>query len=123
MQNEILNKMAKVNEANLESVKRLGEINVRVMERLTEQQFDVVSECLAGGMKQLETIGSTKDFGAAVATQTRMVQDLGEQMMGHVKKTADIMADVRNELTEWATEATNVAQANPFVAAKSKKAA
>ncbi len=121
MQDDILKNIEKLNKATMESAKRLGEINMRTFEKLTQRNMEVVSDYLEGSMQQLKAMGESKDMQAAAKEQARLGTELNEKIVGHAKKTAEVLDQVKGELTDWAKDGMN-AVGTP-AAKGSKKAA
>jgi len=126
MQKEFVTSVEKMNKATVEAVKRLGEIQIRSIERLTEQQIEATSEYLNSSVKQLQSLAGSKDLQGAVDSQTKYVAEINERVVDNAKKTAEILNELKGELTEWVEAGVKAASDNPFaktVAAASKKAA
>lgn len=126
MQKEFVNTVEKMNKASVEAIKRLGEIQLRTIERLTEQQIEATSEYMNGSVKQLQTLAGSKDLQGVVDCQAKYVTGVNERLVENAKKTAEILAETKAELTEWVEAGVKAASDTPFakaVAATTKKAA
>ena len=123
MQKEFVASVEKMNKATVEAVKRLGEIQLRSIERLTEQQIEATSQYLNGSVKQLQALAASKDLQGAVDSQAKYVADLNETVVDNAKKTAEILTELKSDLTEWVEEGVKAASDNPFAKAVGKKAA
>ena len=104
MQNDFLKNIETFNNAAIESAKRLGDINLRTMERLAQRHIEVTADCLEGGVRQLKLMGESKDVQAAVKDQANLTTELNEKFVEHAKKTAEVMNEVKSELTDWAQD-------------------
>lgn len=111
MQNDYLKNIETLNKSVIESAKRLGDINVRTMEKLVERQLAATSDYLQGGVKQLELMGQNKDIQAVVKEQARLATELNERLVEHAKETAEVLSQVKGELTEWAQDGMKAAAA------------
>ncbi len=104
MQNDILKNIETLNKAAVESAKRLGDINMRTMEKLAQRQIAVTADYLEGSVQQLKLMAETKDIQAAVKEQARLSTELNEKFVAHAKKTAEVLNEVKGELTDWAQD-------------------
>jgi colicin import membrane protein len=104
MQNDILKNIETLNKAAIESAKRLGDINMRTFEKLAQRNIEVAADYLDGSVQQLKLMGEAKDIQAAVTEQTRLSTELNEKFVEHAKKTAEVLSEVKGELTDWAQD-------------------
>ena len=111
MQNDIVKNMEMLNKAAIESAKRLGDINVRTLEKLAQRHIEAAADYLEGGVRQLKLIGESKDVQAAVQEQSRLTAELNEKFVEHAKKTAEVLTEVKGELTDWAEDGMKAAGA------------
>jgi len=125
MQKQILNSIEKFNKSMIGSVKTLGEINMRTLERLTERQIEVASDYLDGGMKQIKLASESKDPQGVLSAQSKLATEYGEKFVEHAKKTAEIFAETKAELAGWIEDGMKAIGTTPLVKAASttKKAA
>ena len=126
MQKEFVNTIEKMNKASVEAIKRLGEIQLRTIERLTEQQLEATSEYMNGSVTQLQSLVGSKDLQGVVDSQAKYVTAINERLVENAKKTAEILAETKADLTEWVEAGVKAASDTPFakaVAANTKKAA
>ena len=98
MQNQVSGNIGKVGELSLETAKRLGGWNVRLWDRLTEQQLAGVALWVDAGIKQLRLLGESHNPYDIYAGQTQLAQEYGERVSEYVRQTMAIMADVQNNL-------------------------
>ena len=101
MQNDILKNIETLNKATIESAKRLGEINMRTFEKLTQRNIEATADYLDGSMQQLKLMGESKDIQATAKEQARLGTELNEKFVEHAKKTAEVLNEVKGELTDW----------------------
>ncbi len=125
MQKEIFGDFTKLNQGFVDSAKRLGEINMRTFERLTERQLEATGEYLEAGIAQLKVLGETKDVQNAVSVQTKYATQIGEKLVDDAKKAAAILNDAKGELSDWFEDGMKVVAANPMTvkAAPARKSA
>ena len=104
MQNDIVKNFETWNKAAIESAKRLGDINVRAMEKLAERNLAMASDCLEGGVRQMKLMGESKDMQAALKEQTELAKELNAKFVEYAKQTAAVFNEVKGELTDWAED-------------------
>ena len=121
MQYDFLSNIETYNKAAVESVKRLGEINMRTLEKLAQRHIEATSDYLEGGMKQLKAFGESKDIQSAVKEQTRLGAEWNEKLVEHARKTAEVLGEVKSELTDWAESGMKAVGA-PFANGSGKSA-
>jgi phasin family protein len=107
MHNDILKNIETLNKATIESAKRLGEINMRAFEKLTQRNIEATTDYLDGSMQQFKLMGESKDIQATAKEQARLGTELNEKFVEHAKKTAEVLTEVKGELTDWAQDGMN----------------
>ncbi len=122
MQKEFAAGIEELNAATVESVKRLGEIQMRAMEKLTEQQIAVTSEYLREGVKQMQSLAGSQDVAKAVENQANYLNDFNKRVVEDTQKTAAILAESKSELTAWMEEGMKSAADSPVAKAFNIKA-
>jgi len=111
MQKDFVDGFAQFNKSSLESVKRLSEINARMIQRLGEQQLEVANEYVSGSVKHMEKLGSVEGVQDMFANQARLVSDWNDKAMAHAKETAKIVSEARDEFQVWAEQSVKSGQA------------
>ena len=114
MQKEFTASIEMMNKTSVDAMKRLGEIQLRSMERLAEQQIAVTSAVLEQGVKQMRSLAGSKDVTAVVDSQTSYLAELNTQAVENAKKTSDILATTKTELTEWVEAGVKAASETPL---------
>ncbi len=98
MQNQAFEDIGKVGEFGLKTAKQLGGWNIRLWDRLTEQQLAGVALWVDAGIKQLRLLGESQNPYDIYAGQTQLAQEYAERVSEYVRQTLAIMADVQNDL-------------------------
>ena len=114
MQKEFTASIEMMNKTSVDAMKRLGEIQLRSMERLAEQQIAVTSAVLEQGVNQMRSLAGSKDVTAVVDSQTSYLSELNTQAVENAKKTAEILATTKTELTEWVEAGVKAASETPL---------
>ena len=125
MQNAFVEQWESFGKSALEAVKELEAISSRIVEKLAEQQFHVVSTALETGVRQFHLVTETKDYKDLLAAQTKLASEYNEKLMLSAKKATEILNDARSDFTSWfekglngAVSANGAKKATPAAAAK-----
>ena len=111
MTEEITKQGNKIARAAIASMKELGNINTKVIEKRTEQQFLVLNTCLEASQKEIEMAASGKnaqDPQALLTAQAELMAEYNSKLMGIVQSTGAILKDCNSEITCWADKGMNV---------------
>ena len=113
MINDITKQWNEISKTAIESMKELGNINTRVIEKLTEQQLAVLNTCMEASQKEIDLAASeknVKDPQSLLATQAELIAEYNSRLMSIVQSTGDILKDCNSDLTSWADKGMSVAQ-------------
>ena len=105
MQNEFLDMVNQFNENFLASAKRVGELNLRTFEQLTNKQAEIVNDCLESSAKQYEVLTSAKDYKEALAAQSDLFKGCNDKFLANLRETAEMMNALREEYSGMVEEA------------------
>jgi Phasin protein len=113
MYEEFYSVVNRLNQNMFDAAKQLVEINAHAYEKLLKNQIKVAGLYMEGGAKQVELVHDFKDPAGYMASQGGLAKQYMETVMTVSKENLDVMAEARNELTEWfkkgAAEAAKVA--------------
>ena len=123
MQKDFVAVIEEMNATAVDSIKRLGEIQLRAMERLTEQQIAITTGYLRDGVKQMQSVVGTKDLGKALESQASYVTELNQRVVEDAQKTAAILTESKTELSDWVEEGVKSASNNSLAQAFAQKVA
>jgi phasin family protein len=98
---ESIEMMNELNTKGYEAVQSLGEINLRVMERLLARQMDAFSMAMDSGLRQMKMVSEAKGPSDLVKGQLDLVRELSERMMTESRENVRIATDARNEYRAW----------------------
>lgn len=105
MTNDITKQWNEISKTAIESMKELGSINTRVIEKLTEQQLAVLNTCMEASQKEIDLAASEKnvqDPQLMLAAQTELVAEYNSRLMSIVQSTGDILKNCNSDITSWA---------------------
>ncbi len=101
MQNEYIDQWQSLGKDAFESVRELERIGSRTMERLTAQNLELINAWFETGVKQASLLNGSRDYKDVVSNQMELASGLGTQVVENARKTADIVNEMRNDLTQW----------------------
>jgi hypothetical protein len=113
MTKDITKQWNEISKTAIESMKELGNINTRVIEKLTDQQLAVLNTCMEASQKEIEMTTSDKNAQnpqALLAAQAELMAEYNSRLMNIVQSTGDILKDCNSEVTSWADKGMSVAQ-------------
>ncbi len=113
MTNDITKQWDAISKTVIESMKELGNINTKVMEKLTEQQLAVLNTCMEASQKEIELAASgenAQDPQALVTAQAELMAEYNSKLMKIVQSTGDILKDCNSEIINWTDKGMNIAQ-------------
>jgi hypothetical protein len=102
MPQEVINQWAALGKNALDSMKELGEINTKIVERLAEQQRAILNIYLEAGSKEIELISGVKDAKELLTGQSTLATEYNNKLVEIIRGMQDFLSECRNELTTWA---------------------
>lgn len=120
--NEMIEQWGKFSRAALGSLKELTAINVKLGERLTEQQLELVGLTLETGLEGVNLAVAAPGYKEFVYSEAKLAGEYDERVLGIVRKTSGFVAQARDEYSEWA-EGRLKEIATPIRRAASRKSA
>jgi|GEM_PF-1558423 len=123
MQKDFVAGIEELNAATVKSIKSLGEIQLRAMEKITERQIALASDYMSQGVKQMQSIAGSKDLSKMFESQANFVSEFNQRVVDDAQKTAEILSESKTELSEWMEEGIKYVSNNPFAKAFASKAA
>ncbi len=125
MTNDITKQWNEISKAAIASMKELGYINTKVIDKLTEQQLAILNTCMEASQKELDLAASEKnlqDPQSLLAAQAELIAEYNSKLIAIVQSTGDILKDCNNEITSWVDKGMNVtAKAAPKTVKKAAK--
>lgn len=79
----------------------LGEITTRAVERNTQQQLEILNECVNGGLKNAQDSLGVKHGQELLALQNRFFSECGEKVNGQLRQGLDNYLQTSAELNQW----------------------
>jgi hypothetical protein len=97
-----VNRWASLGKDALDSMKELGGINTRVIEKLTEQQQALMNTYLEASTKEIKLLSEVKDAKDLLTKQSALVSEYNGKFVEIVRSMNEILGECNNELPVWA---------------------
>ncbi len=113
MTDDMTKQWNEISKTAIESMKELGSINTKLIEKLTEQQLAVLNTCMEASQKEIDLATSEKNAQtpqALLAAQAELVAEYNSRLINIVQSTGEILKDCNSEINSWADKGMNVAQ-------------
>src|SRR5919201_1451154 len=120
-QKELLDQWGKLTRTAFDSLKELGGINAKLMDKLSEQQQEIMKACLEASAREAQLVSTSKDFQELQTGQTTLASEYNERFLGIVRRTLDILTECREELATWVQKGVETATAESEAAAKGRR--
>jgi len=99
--NDTLNTMKDFTNKAMERVTSLGDLNMRVFERMTAKQMEGVNLLLEHGNRLFTLATAAKGYNEYAKGQIEMTQDLSKRMMAESQANLALAGQVREEYQSW----------------------
>ena len=90
-----------VAQAAHDSLRELGEINARLVQRLSEQQLAVLRTTMEASARETQLLSQPASYQNLPSRQAALVREYNEKFLEIARRTADILRETRDELTAW----------------------
>ena len=99
--NDTLNTMKDFANKGMERMTSLGELNMRVFERMTAKQMEGMNLLVEHGNRMLTLASAAKGYNEFLKGQIEMTQDLPKRMMAESQANLALAGQVREEYQSW----------------------
>lgn len=123
MQKEMIEMFSKNSESAMESAKKLGELNLRTMDRLLAQQTELANIYMDIAARSLELFGKAKGVQELVNGQAELTRECGERCMSVMRSGLTLVNESGSEYSALITEGVKSAQTQMSDVASTLKAA
>jgi phasin family protein len=103
-QKELLDQWGKLTKTGFDSLRELSDINAKLVEKLSEQQREIIKSCLEASTKEAALIGGSRDPKALLASQAALAAEYNDKFQHIVRHTTEILEQCREELIAWGQE-------------------
>lgn len=123
MQKEMIEMFGKNSETAMEAAKKLGELNLRTMDRLLVQQTELANIYMDITARSLELFGKAKGVQELVNGQAELTRECGERCMSLMRKGLSLANESGAEYGTLVKEGVMTAQEQISNAANTLKTA
>ncbi len=98
------NNMKTVNEMtskNVERMSSLGELNVRIFEKMAARQMDTLSLYMDHAMRVMKIATESKGYDAFFKGQADATKEFGERVVTESKAGMQVLGEVREDYRAW----------------------
>ena len=103
-----------------DDVRRLGDLNLSLWNRMLDRQVDALGLWLDAGSRQAELVTTSKNYQEYLGAQAKLTRELAEGLMQQGRATLDSVAAAREEYSAWAEKSLNSASEKWKQAAEAK---
>lgn len=86
---------------NVERMNALGELNLKVAERMASRQMDVMSLFMEQGVRMMKLATEAKGYSELYKGQVDMAREMSEQLMAESKTTMAMAGEIRDDYRGW----------------------
>jgi Phasin protein len=98
---ELIDHWTKLTRSALDAVKELTDLNTKLLERTSEQQFEFASASLDAGAKGVQLVSEPRSYRDFISGQTAIVTEYGDRVQKIVRRGNEIAAEARDEYAAW----------------------
>jgi phasin family protein len=123
MQNDIIENFQKLTQLTLDNFKKLGETNLRIGEKLLQEQVELTNSILESATRNAGSAKDAKDFKDVASWQAEWAQEWSKKLVESSRNCADIVAEAGKVYTNVFESSLKSASAASEKTGKSRKAA
>jgi phasin family protein len=109
MQDELLDRWRQLAQNTLDSLRELGEINTRLMERLSRQQLEIVNATFEATARETQLVTQSRDPRDFLEKQASFAAEYNRRFLDIARRSTDILGQAREEMTAWMERGLQVA--------------
>lgn len=99
--NETINAVNAAANKGVERATSLGELNLRMFEKLAARQMEAVNLYVEHGVRVMKLASEAKGYNEYLKGQIEAAKELSERMMAESKNTMQMAGEVRDEYRAW----------------------
>ena len=98
---ETLNTVNDMTNKTVERMTSLGELNVRIFEKMSARQMDAMSLYMEHAMRVMKLATESKGYNEFAKGQVEATKELGERMLTESKTGMQVISEVRDDYRAW----------------------
>jgi len=99
--NETLNTVNEMSNTGLERMTSLGELNLRLFERLAARQMDAANLFMEHGIRVMKVATESKGYNDFIKGQMEAAKELSERLITEAKTNMALAGEVRDDYRHW----------------------
>jgi phasin family protein len=96
-----LNTMNEMGNKGFDRLNSLGELNLKIWEKLAARQMEAVNLMVEQGVRQMKLASESKGYNDFLKGQMEMAKEAGERMMAEAKTNMELAGEVRDDYRAW----------------------
>jgi phasin family protein len=98
---DTVNLMNDMGNKGFERLNALGELNLRIWEKLVTRQMDAVSFAMEQGIRQVKLATESKGYTEYVKGQVELAKETSERAMEEAKANLKVAGEVQEDYRAW----------------------
>jgi hypothetical protein len=86
---------------NVERMNALGELNMKVAEKMTARQMDLLNLFMEQGVRMMKLATEAKGYSELYKGQVEMATDVGQKLMAESKHNMALAGEIRDDYRGW----------------------
>jgi hypothetical protein len=86
---------------NVERLNALGELNLKVAEKMAARQVDVMNLFMEQGVRMMKLATEAKGYSELYKGQVDMAKEMTEQLMAESKTNMALVGEIRDDYRGW----------------------
>ena len=96
-----INAVNEMGNKGFERINSLGELNLKVWEKLAARQMDALNIMMEQSVRQMKMASEAKGYNELLKGQIEMAKEASERMMAETKTNMELVGEVRDEYRDW----------------------
>jgi hypothetical protein len=99
--NETMNSINELTNKSVERMTSLGELNVRIFEKMSARQMDTMSLFMEHAMRVMKLATESKGYNEFFKGQVEATKELSERVLAEGKAGMQVVSEVRDDYRAW----------------------
>jgi phasin family protein len=101
MPTEFIDQWTKFTRAAFDAAKELGELNTKLVEGISQQQFELAQASVDLGVKGVQLVSEPRHYKDLIAGQTALAGEYSDRVLKIARKGNEVAAELRDEYAAW----------------------
>jgi hypothetical protein len=99
--NDMLNTYNTLSNKGVERINSLGELNLKVAEKMAARQMDAMNLFMEQGVRLMKLATEAKGYSDYYKGQVDMAKEVTEKMLQESKTNMNLAGEIRNDYRNW----------------------